>query len=86
VIEPFVMLGKASLQVFCAHLAFVFVGLALLYGTVSQLRGFDAIGLVASTFVGLIFVAVRELRRKRRAQSTNHPELKINPPPTYVEV
>ena len=86
VIEPFVMLGKASLQVFCAHLAFVFVGLALLYGTVSQLRGCDAIGLVASTFVGLIFVAVRELRRKRQAQSTNHPELKINPPHTYVEV
>ena len=86
VIEPFVMLGRASLQVFCAHLAFVFVGLALLYGTVSQLRGCDAIGLVASTFVGLIFVAVRELRRKRQAQSTNHPELKINPPHTYVEV
>jgi hypothetical protein len=86
VIEPFVMLGKASLQVFCAHLAFVFVGLALLYGTVSQLRGFDAIGLVASTFVGLIFVALRELRRKRQEPSTNNPELKINPPPTYVEI
>ena len=86
VIEPFVMLGKASLQVFCAHLAFVFVGLALLYGTVIQLRGFDAIGLVASTFVGLIFVALRELRRKRQEQSTNNPELKINPPPTYVEI
>ena len=85
-IEPFIMLGKASLQVFCAHLAFVFVGLALLYGTVSQLRGFDAVGLVASTFVGLIFVAVRELRRKRQAQSTNHPESKINLPPTYVGV
>jgi hypothetical protein len=24
-IEPFIMLGKASLQVFCAHLAFVFI-------------------------------------------------------------
>jgi hypothetical protein len=51
-IEPFIMLGKASLQVFCAHLAFVFVGLALLYGTVSQLHGFDAVGLVALTSVG----------------------------------
>jgi hypothetical protein len=67
-------------------LAFVFVGLALLYGTVRQLHGFDAIGLVASTFVGLIFVALRELRLKRQEQSNRHPELKINPPPTYVEV
>jgi hypothetical protein len=85
VIEPFIMLGKASLQVFCAHLAFVFVGLALLYGTVSQLHGFYAAGLVGLTFVGLIFVAFREIRRKRRKQITNSPELKINPPPAYVE-
>jgi hypothetical protein len=75
-IEPFIMLGKASLQVFCAHLAFVFVGLALLYGTVSQLHGFYAVGLAASTFVGLIFVA---LRSERQEQTTNNPELTINP-------
>ena len=73
------MLGKASLQVFCAHLAFVFVGLALLYGTVSQLHGFDAVGLVALTFVGLIFVALRKIRRERQGQITTHPELKIDP-------
>jgi hypothetical protein len=65
-IEPFIMLGKASLQVFCAHLAFVFVGLALLYGTVSQLHGLHAVGLVALTFVGLIFVALRKNRRERQ--------------------
>jgi hypothetical protein len=86
VIEPFVMLGKASLQVFCAHLAFVFLGLALLYGTARQLHGFYAFGLVTSTFVGLIFVALRELQRKRQEQSTHNPALKINPPPTHVEV
>jgi hypothetical protein len=83
-IEPFIMLGKASLQVFCAHLAFVFVGLALLYGTVSQLHGFDAVGLVALTFVGLIFVALRKIRSERQEPTPNNPELKINPPPTYV--
>ncbi|HTF66390.1 MAG TPA: OpgC domain-containing protein [Edaphobacter sp.] len=83
-IEPFIMLGKASLQVFCAHLAFVFVGLALLYGTVSQLHGFYAFGLVASTFVGLIFVALLKIRREGQDQTTNNPELKINAPPTYV--
>jgi hypothetical protein len=78
-IEPFIMLGKASLQVFCAHLAFVFIGLALLYGTVSQLHGLDAVGLVTLTFAGLVLVALREIRRKRQAHATNHLELKINP-------
>ena len=86
VIEPFVMLGKASLQVFCAHLAFVFLGLALLYGTARQLHGFYAFGLVTSTFVGLIFVALREIRRKRQKQTSNNPKLKVNPPPKYVEI
>ena len=83
-IEPFIMLGKASLQVFCAHLAFVFVGLAFLYGTVSQLHGFYAVGLLALTFVGLIFVAFRTIRRERQEQTSNSPKLKINPPPTYI--
>jgi hypothetical protein len=78
-IEPFIMLGKASLQVFCAHLAFVFVGLSLLYGTVSQLHGFDAIGLVMLTFAGLIFVSLRKIRRERLGQTTIRPELKIRP-------
>jgi hypothetical protein len=75
-IEPFIMLGNASLQVFCAHLAFVFVGLALLYGTVSQLHGFDAVGLVVLTFAGLILVALRKVRRERQEKTTNSPEWK----------
>jgi hypothetical protein len=79
-IEPFIMLGKASLQVFCAHLAFVFAGLALLYGTVSQLHGFDAVGLVALTFIGLIFVALRKIRGERHEPTPKKPKLKINPP------
>jgi hypothetical protein len=77
-IEPFIMLGKASLQVFCAHLAFVFVGLALLYGTVNQLHGFHVVGLVALTFVSLIFVALHTIRDERQLQPTNDPELKAN--------
>ena len=76
-IEPFIMLGKASLQVFCVHLAFVFAGLALLYGTVSQLHGFPAVGLVAVTFVGLIFVAFRKNRGESQEQTTGNPGLKI---------
>jgi hypothetical protein len=63
-VEPFLTLGKASLEVFCAHVVFVFVGLALLYGQMSQLHGIWATGLVFVTFVSLIFVATREVNRK----------------------
>src|SRR5580658_9639311 len=72
-IEPFLTLGKASLRVFCAHIFFVFVGLALLYqdvgddgdGQIEQLHGFTAIALVAVTFAALILVAVNEVRKRR---------------------
>jgi hypothetical protein len=72
-IEPFLTLGKASLRVFCAHIFFVFVGLALLYqdvgedgdGQIEQLHGFTAIALVAVTFTALILVAANEVRKRR---------------------
>src|SRR5271170_906942 len=64
-IEPFLTLGKASLEVFCAHVFFVFFGLALLYGEVTQLHGYVAIALLVFTFTGLILVALREVRRRR---------------------
>ena len=69
-LEPFPTLGKASLRVFCAHLFFVFVGLALLYGDfnadgLDQLHGIPAIALLAVTFTALILVATDEVRKKR---------------------
>jgi hypothetical protein len=69
-IEPFLTLGKASLKVFCAHLFFVFAGLALLYGDfnqegLDQLHGVPAIGLLAVTFTALIIVAANEVKKKR---------------------
>jgi hypothetical protein len=70
-IEPFPTLGKASLRVFCAHIFFVFVGLALLYGDfnadgLDQLHGLPAIALLAVTFTALILVAFDEVRKKHR--------------------
>jgi hypothetical protein len=64
--EPFLTLGKASLQVFCAHLLFVFGGLALLYGEMEQLTGITAILLLAVTFGSLFLVAANEVRKKSR--------------------
>ncbi len=79
--EPLLTLGKASLQVFCAHLFFVFVGLALLYGEVEQLHGWTAIILLCVTFVSLIIVAGREVR-KRHAKKNQLPP----PQPTPQQV
>jgi hypothetical protein len=66
--EPFLTMGKASLQVFCAHLFFVFIGLALLYGDMEQLEWRTAIVLTAVTFLALFWVAAREVRKRRRAK------------------
>ncbi|MGB6826588.1 MAG: OpgC domain-containing protein [Terracidiphilus sp.] len=73
-IEPFLTLGKASLQVFCTHIVFVFVGLALLVRDVGedvgqpleQLHGITAVVLLAVTFTVLFLVALREVRRRGR--------------------
>ena len=67
-VEPFLTLGKASLHVFCAHVFFVFVGLALLYSDVPELHGWPALALLAVTFAGLVLVAVREVRKQRAAR------------------
>ncbi len=70
-VEPFLTLGKASLEVFCAHVFFVFVGLALLYGEVTELHGRVAIVLLTVTFAALIGVATREVRRKRKLRASS---------------
>ena len=79
--EPLLTLGKASLQVFCAHLFFVFVGLALLYGEVEQLHGWTAIILLAVTFISLIWVAAREVRKRHAKKNQPAPQ----PPPPVIE-
>ena len=68
-VEPFLTLGKASLQVFCAHLVFVFIGLALLYSDMTQLHGVAAISLLALTFSSLILVALWQVKRARKPRA-----------------
>jgi hypothetical protein len=84
-IEPFPTLGKASLRVFCAHIFFVFVGLALLYGDfnadgLDQLHGLPAIALLAVTFTALILVAADEVRKKRARREQEKLELRQEAP------
>ncbi len=85
-IEPFLTLGKASLRVFCAHIFFVFVGLALLYGDfnadgLDQLHGMTAITLLIVTFVALFLVAMDEVRKKHGKGGGRKPPTAWGPPP-----
>jgi hypothetical protein len=88
-IEPFLTLGKASLQVFCTHLAFVFIGLTLLVRDVDedvgapseQLHGLSAALLLVVTFTGLILVAVREVRNRRGRRHGNSADPASTPSP-----
>jgi fucose 4-O-acetylase-like acetyltransferase len=77
-VEPLLTLGKASLEVFCAHVFFVFVGLALLYGEVTELHGRVALILLIITFTALILVAIREVRRKQKARHAGPAGASIN--------
>jgi len=68
-VEPLLTLGKASLRVFCAHLVFVFVGLALLYsdagGEMEHVHGATALTLLVATFTGLLLVAAHKVHGQR---------------------
>lgn len=83
-VEPFLTLGKASLEVFCTHIVFVFVSLALLYGEVERLHGIYAAAFVTFTLLGLFLIAAREVRRKRRQKEAAAPPLTSDPPPSLV--
>jgi hypothetical protein len=84
--EPFLTLGKASLQVFCAHLLFVFGGLAMLYGEMEQLTGITAVLLLAVTFISLFLVAANEVSKKRREKrnAKKPPSPDVPAPPTVT--
>jgi hypothetical protein len=65
--EPLITLGKAAMEVFCAHLVFVFAGLALLYQEMPQVHGIKAALLLVITFAGLLFVAGSASRKRSEA-------------------
>ena len=78
-IPPFLILGKASLGVFCAHLFFVFVGLGLLSGDAGQLHGLRATLLILMTFSGMFLVANREINRQQQNRTSG-----VRPLPTDI--
>ena len=67
VVRPLVLLGQASLQVFCAHLLFCFLGLTLM-GTADRVGGWQQIALLAATFSGLLLTAKVFAKSEARIQ------------------
>jgi hypothetical protein len=69
VIRPFVMLGQASLQVFCAHLLFCFLGLTMM-GDAARVEGWEQVALVVATFSGLLLTAKLFGKSARKAEGS----------------
>lgn len=55
-LRPVVMMGQASLQVFCAHLLFCFAGLTLM-GNATMLSAWQQVFLIVITFAALMLTA-----------------------------
>jgi hypothetical protein len=55
-VRPLVMLGQASLQVFCVHLLFTFAGLTLL-GNAAMLSVWEQLVLLAATLGAMLLTA-----------------------------
>ena len=64
-VRPLVMMGRASLQVFCAHLLFCFAGLTLM-GNANMLSGPEQAIMLVATFAGLVLVAEAFAKDKSR--------------------
>ena len=55
-IRPLVMMGQASLQVFCAHLLFCFIGLAIMRDA-PMVNGWHEAALVVLALAGMLLTA-----------------------------
>jgi hypothetical protein len=69
-VRPLVLLGQASLQVFCAHFVFCFLGLGLM-GSADRIFGWAQLGLIAGTFAALLLVAKIFARQELRSAQGN---------------
>jgi hypothetical protein len=68
-IPPLVLLGKASLQVFCAHLLFCFAALSLV-GDGTGLPAWIQLVLIATTLMGLLMLARLFVNPRTRAEKS----------------
>jgi hypothetical protein len=55
-VQPLVLMGQSSLQVFCTHFVFCFIGIAMM-GDAQRLYGWKQVALIVVTFAALLAVA-----------------------------
>jgi hypothetical protein len=73
-IRPLVLMGQASLQVFCAHFVFCFLGLGLM-GEADRIFGWSQLGLIVGTFTALLLVAKIFARRETSPAQNARPAI-----------
>src|SRR5437879_10793854 len=78
-IRPLVMLGQASLPVFCVHLLCVFFALTVM-GNNAMLNGWPAAVLVVVSFTALLVTAIVANRRAVKASARTVAPLITLPP------
>ena len=66
-VRPLVLLGQASLQVFCVHLLFTFAGLTLL-GNAAMLNAWKQVLLLAATFGAMLLTAKMFSKSETKAE------------------
>jgi hypothetical protein len=69
-IRPFILLGQASLQVFCVHLLFCFLGLTMM-GEASRVEGWQQVALLVVTFSVLLLTAKIFGKSARKAEGSS---------------
>jgi hypothetical protein len=70
-IRPLVLMGQSSLQVFCTHFVFCFIGIGMM-GNGDRIYGWPQLALIVGTFAALLLVAKLSVRQKE-ADSAVHP-------------
>ncbi len=77
-IRPLVMLGQASLAVFCVHLLFVFCALTIM-GNDPMIRGWKAVVVIVASLSGLLLTAKIAANQRAKAKAGKIPP-KVQPP------
>jgi hypothetical protein len=70
-IRPLVLLGQSSLQVFCTHFVFCFIGIGMM-NNAERIFGWGQVALVAATFAALLLVAKKNARPELSVQTGRH--------------
>jgi hypothetical protein len=74
-VRPLVLMGQASLQVFCAHFLFCFLGLGLM-GDAERIFGWAQFALIIGTFAALLVVARILARPEINGARNRNPEVR----------